>query len=180
MPDAITAGDQPPASSLQPPASNASGAIAWVILSGLALTTVALVIGAPLAQAHNHLQFASAIYWAFSFVCHQLPERSFHLDDHQFAVCSRCTGLYSGFALATLFYPLTRSLTRTDTPSRRWLLLAVVPLAIDFSLGYFDIWANTQLTRVATGALLGSVAVFYIMPGLIQLAQMIRWRVSAH
>jgi uncharacterized membrane protein len=148
----------------------------WVCASLFSIAILGLIISAPLAQAHNHPQFASAIYRAFSFVCHQLPERSFHLDDHQFAVCSRCTGLYSGFALATLCYPLTRSLTRTDAPSRLWLLLAVVPLAIDFSLGYFDLWANTQLTRFSTGALLGAVAVFYIMPGLVQLSQIIRKR----
>jgi hypothetical protein len=45
-----------------------------------------------------------------------------------------------------------------------------------FSLGYFDIWANTQLTRFLTGALLGAVVVFYIMPALVQLSQMIRKR----
>ena len=132
-----------------------------------------MIVLAPLAQAHGHPQFASTIYRAFSFVCHQLPERSFHLDGHQFGVCSRCTGIYSGFALATLCYPLTKSLTRTDTPSRLWLVLAVVPLAIDFSLGYFNIWENNHFTRFSTGALLGGVALFYIMPGLVQVSQMI-------
>jgi uncharacterized membrane protein len=150
--------------------SNAGPWIVWVGASLFSIAIVGLIISAPLAQAHGHPQFASTIYRAFSFVCHQLPERSFNLDAHQFAVCSRCTGLYSGFALATLCYPLTRSLTRTDTPSRLWLLLAAVPLAIDFSLGYFDIWANTQLTRFSTGALLGIVAVFYVMPGLVELS----------
>lgn len=148
-------------------------------MSAFALAIVVMIIGAPLAQTHNHPQLAATIYRAFSYVCHQLPERSFHLDGDQFAVCSRCTGLYSGFALASLCYPLTRSLTRTDTPARLWLLLAAVPLAIDFSLGYFDIWANKQLTRFSTGALLGAVAVFYIMPGLVQLSRMIRRRVRA-
>ena len=148
--------------------------LAWAGVSLFSLAILGLVVGAPLAQASGHHQFAAAIYRAFSYVCHQLPERSFYFGDHQFAVCSRCTGLYSGFALATLYYPLTRSLMSTATPSRPWLLLAAVPLAIDFSLGYFDIWANTQLTRFSTGALLGAVAVFYIMPGLIQLSQMIR------
>jgi uncharacterized membrane protein len=130
-------------------------------------------VGAPLAQAHGHPQFAATIYQTFSFVCHQLPERSFHLEGHKFAVCSRCTGLYSGFTLATLCYPLARSLRRTDTPSRLWLLLAVVPLVIDFSLSYFGIWENTHLTRFLTGALLGGVALFYIIPGLIQLSQVL-------
>jgi len=134
------------------------------------LALVALIVGAPLAQANAHPVFASSIYKVFSFVCHQIPERSFHLAGHQFAVCSRCTGLYAGFAVATLIYPLAHSLTRTDTPRRRWLILAAVPLLIDFSLTYFGVWSNTHLTRFSTGALLGSVAVFYVMPGLVELS----------
>ena len=130
---------------------------------------IAAIIAAPLAQAHGHSQFASSIFGTFSFVCHQIPERSFHLAGNKFAVCSRCTGLYSGFAVAVLAYPLARSINRTDTPSLLWLILAALPLAIDFSLGYFNIWANTQVSRFVTGALLSSVAVFYIVPGLVEL-----------
>jgi uncharacterized membrane protein len=84
-------------------------------------------------------------------------------------VCARCTGIYAGFTVATLGYPLLRSLARTDTPPRRWLFLAAVPLAIDFSLGFFGLWENTHLSRFLTGALLSSVAVFYIVPGLVDL-----------
>jgi hypothetical protein len=42
---------------------------------------------------------------------------------------------------------------------------------IDFSLGFLGIWQNTHLSRFATGALLGAVAAFFIMPGLIDLSQ---------
>ena len=79
-------------------------------------------------------------------------------------------GIFTLFATAALAYPLIRPLRSTDTPSRIWLVLAALPLAIDFSLGYFNIWANTHLSRFVTGALLGSVAVFYIVPGLIEIA----------
>jgi hypothetical protein len=43
-------------------------------------------------------------------------------------------------------------------------------MAIDFCLGFFGIWNNTHLSRFSTGALLGAVAVFYVMPGLAQLS----------
>ncbi|HEV2716589.1 MAG TPA: DUF2085 domain-containing protein [Terriglobales bacterium] len=142
----------------------------WLITAAIAVTIIALIIAAPLAQAFAHPQVASSIYKWFSFVCHQMPERSFYLAGCQFAVCSRCTGLYSGFAGAVLFYPVVRPLKSIDAPRRIWLILAAVPLAIDFSLGYFAIWPNTHLSRFATGALLGSVAVFFIMPGLIELS----------
>ena len=148
----------------------------WVGICLIALTIPGLIVSAPFAQAHGHPEFAAAIYKAFSFVCHQIPARSFHLAGHQFAVCSRCTGLYTGFAVAALVYPLARPLQRTDTPSRIWLILATLPLVIDFGLGYFSIWQNTHLSRFLTGALLSSVAVFYVMPGLIDLSQSIRQR----
>jgi uncharacterized membrane protein len=151
----------------------------WAGTSAIALAILGLIVGAPLAQAHGHPAFAAAIYKAFSFVCHQIPERSFHLAEHQFGVCSRCTGLYAGFAVAALVYPLAHELQRTETPSRLWLILATLPLAVDFALGYFSIWQNTHLSRFATGALLSSVAVFYIMPGLIELGQIVGRRVTA-
>jgi uncharacterized membrane protein len=142
----------------------------WAVTCVIALTILGLIAVAPVAQAYGHQSISATIYKTFSFVCHQIPERSFHLAGHQFAVCSRCTGLYAGFAIAALVYPLARSLTRTDTPSRLWLILATLPLLIDFALGYFSIWENTHLSRFLTGALLSSVAVFYIMPGLIDLS----------
>jgi uncharacterized membrane protein len=148
----------------------------WAGTSALSLIILGLIIAAPIAQAHGYSQFAAALYQTFSFVCHQIPERSFHLEGHQFGVCSRCTGLYAGFAVAALIYPLARSLQRTDTPARRWLILATLPLVIDFALGYFSIWQNTHLSRFLTGALLSSVAVFYIMPGLVDLSSAIARR----
>jgi uncharacterized membrane protein len=141
----------------------------WLALLSISLVVLLAIVGAPLALANGHSTMAGDIYKGFSFLCHQLPDRSFHLAGHQFAVCSRCTGLYVGFALTTLAYPLIRPLRTTTTPALIWLILATVPLLIDFSLGYFNIWANTHATRFITGALLSSVAVFYIIPGLVEI-----------
>jgi uncharacterized membrane protein len=149
--------------------------IVWVLTTALALSIIGLIIGAPLARAHGHLTFASTVYEAFSLFCHQISGRSFHVDGDQFAVCSRCTGLYSGFAVAALAYPLTRSLKCADMPPGLWLLVAAVPLAIDVMLGHFAIWPNTHLSRFSTGVLLGAMAVFFVMPGLIALST-VDWR----
>jgi uncharacterized membrane protein len=150
--------------------------IIWALVATLGLTIVGLIVGAPLARAYNHPEVAGSIYRIFSFVCHQLNDRSFHLAGYQFAVCSRCTGIYSGFAVAALIYPFARPLSRTETPARLWLLLAAMPLAVDFLLGYFSLWHNTHLSRYVTGALLGSVAVFFIMPGLMELTSFLQQR----
>jgi len=131
---------------------------------------MAMILGAPLAMDTGHPFWGLTIYHSFSYVCHQIPERSFFIAGHQFAVCARCTGLYAGFTVATVFYPLLRSLRQTDAPPRKWLFLAAAPLAIDFALGYFGIWENTHSSRFATGALLGAVSVLYVMPGLMDLS----------
>jgi uncharacterized membrane protein len=131
---------------------------------------VSLILVAPLAAARGHNGLAFAIYRAFGTLCHQLPERSYFIDGHKFGVCARCTGIYAGFAFTLLLYPLVRSLRSTVTPPRSLLILAALPLAIDFSLTFFGIWENTHTSRLLTGALLGSVSVFYVMPGIIDLS----------
>ena len=141
----------------------------WLTIAAGSLAITAAIVGAPLALNSGHLIWALPIYRAFSFVCHQIPERSFFIAGHPFAVCARCFGLYLGFTLATIFYPLLRSLRKTDAPPRKWLFIAAAPLAIDYALGVFGIWNNTHASRFITGALLGAVAVFYVMPGLLDL-----------
>ena len=143
--------------------------MAWVITVMVVLAVVSLILVAPVAAASGHSEVAHGIYGAFAIFCHQLPERSYFIDGHKFAVCSRCTGIYGGFALTLLLYPLIRSLKNPIPPPRSWLLLAVVPLAIDFSVNFFGFWHNTHTSRLLTGAVLGSAVVFYLMPALIEL-----------
>ena len=125
---------------------------------------------APVAAASGHRDVAKVIYGAFATFCHQLPERSYFIDGHQLAVCSRCTGIYGGFAFTLLLYPLIRSLKNPIMPRPSWLLLAALPLAIDFGVNFFGFWQNTHTSRLLTGALLGSAVVFYVMPGIIDLS----------
>ena len=145
----------------------------WLVSAGTILGLVSLILVAPIAAAGGHNGLAFAIYRAFGTMCHQMPERSYFIDGHKFAVCSRCTGIYFGFAFTLLLYPLIRSLRSTATPPRSLLILATLPLAIDFSLTFFGFWENTHTSRLLTGALLGSVSVFYVMPGIADVS--LRW-----
>ncbi|HEX2271825.1 MAG TPA: DUF2085 domain-containing protein [Pyrinomonadaceae bacterium] len=141
--------------------------LVWVASALTVLAIVSPIVIAPLA-AESHL--SASIYRAFGALCHQLPERSYFIDGHKLAVCSRCTGLYAGFAFAILLYPLLRPLRTIDWPPREWLILSAVPMAIDVGLDVFGIWENTHTSRLLTGVLLGSVSVFYVMPGLAELS----------
>jgi uncharacterized membrane protein len=169
MSDSVVANGRHPILERQQPFSALCATLVWAITAIFALALVALIVVAPFAQANGYPTFALAIYKTFSYVCHQIPERSFHFLGYKFAVCSRCTGIYSGLAIAILIYPLVRSFKDMQTPALVWLFVAAAPLAIDWSLGYFSIWQNNHASRFSTGALLGATAVFYILPGLIEL-----------
>ena len=164
---AVTA--RSPAPQLVSDATSSAGLVTWAISATFTIAILAAIIGAPLLQSSGHTASAFQIYKAFSYLCHQLPDRSFHLAGQKFAVCSRCTGIYAGLVLAVLVYPLTRPLKQTQTPRLLWLFVAAAPLAIDWSLGYFSIWQNNHVSRFSSGALLGAASVFYILPGLIEL-----------
>ena len=142
----------------------------WLASAVAVALLVSLIVIAPVAAASGHSEIAEGIYRGFGIFCHQRPDRSYFIEGHKLAVCSRCTGLYAGFAFTLLIYPLVRSLRSVATPPRKVLLLAAVPLLIDFSLTFFGVWENTHTSRLLTGMLLGSVAVFYVMPGIVDLS----------
>jgi uncharacterized membrane protein len=149
-----------------------SSLIPYAITATLVLGFVSLIVFAPLALAHGYNSSAFVLYQMFARVCHQIPERAFYLEGHPFAVCARCTGIYFGFAAGVLVFPLLRSLRRGNAPARKWLLVAAVPTLLDFALGFFGLWENTHWSRSLTGALLGAVAAFYVLPGLMELSRM--------
>ena len=144
--------------------------VTWFIVLAFALAICSLIIAAPVAIADGHSAIAFNIYLPFSYLCHQIPARSFYFAQHPLAVCSRCTGIYAGFLLGVIVYPIVRSLRSAETPERKWLFIAALPLAIDFFLEFLGIWHNTHSSRFFTGALLGSVVVFYVLPGLLELS----------
>jgi len=143
----------------------------WLASAATVTALVSLIVIAPLAAAGGHNSVAFVIYRAFGTLCHQIPERSYFIDGHKLAVCSRCTGIYAGFAFTLLIYPLVRSLRNTATPPRSLLILAALPLAIDFSLTFFGIWENTHLTRFVTGFILGFACATFIVPAVVDITR---------
>jgi len=142
--------------------------LVWLSCTVVVLAILSLILIAPLA-ADSQPHLAKSIYGGFALLCHQLPERSYFIAGHKFAVCARCTGLYAGFAFTFLLYPLLRPLRAIDWPPPVWLGLSAVPIGIDFGLTFLGVWENTHTSRLLTGLLLGSVSVFYVMPGIADL-----------
>lgn len=142
---------------------------AWALILAGAAGLVAAAVLAPVLLARGAPLASYLIYRFFHVACHQIPERSFQVGGHAFAVCARCFGIYAGALAGVAFYPFARSVSCAWAPGRRWLLLAAVPAAVDFTLGLLGLWENTHWSRFSTGALLGAVAAFYVVPGLVDL-----------
>jgi uncharacterized membrane protein len=97
--------------------------------------------------------------------------------------CSRDFGIYGAMLLAGLAYPFVRRLDERALYPAAWLLLAIVPIAIDGGLQIateidkplfhadllpFD-YESTNAVRLATGAIAGFASSFYAIPILANL-----------
>lgn len=115
--------------------------------------------------------FYAFTYAAGALVCHQRPDRSFHLAGVQLPVCSRCTGIYGGALLGLavwLAWVAIRPAARLLDARRAitMLLVASVPTILTLATGTAGLWDPSNVGRaiaglplgLAAGALLGAVA----------------------
>lgn len=141
------------------------GALAVVLIWVFAIVTP------PVLSATGEAGAAAPFYDFFSFLCHQMPARSFHLLEHQFAVCSRCFGVYFGLLAGLVAYPILRGVDNIEPLPRFWLFASMVPIGIDWSLGVFGIWDNNHASRFITGSILGFACAVYIVPALVEIGR---------
>ena len=108
------------------------------------------------------LPLAGVLYAAGSLICHQLPERSFHVQSFQLPVCARCFGLYLGGAVGTLAVALVRPM-RGWRPSARTRLLisaaAALPTAMTVVMEHGLGWPlSNEIRALAAVPLAATVA----------------------
>lgn len=139
----------------------------WVyfLTLGLSLIIVALILLAPYLLSKNQ-RIGYLVYAVFAPFCHQSPERCFFLWGYPLAVCGRCTGIYLGFLLGTLIYPLTGALARPVIPRVSYFLLCSLPISLDTLGNFFHFWPTPIWGRWATGLIWGIILPFYFIYGL--------------
>ncbi|QYO65948.1 DUF2085 domain-containing protein [Leptolyngbya sp. 7M] len=143
--------------------------IVWLVALFATLIWLVLIIAPALLRALDLSPGADAIFAFFGSLCHQIPERSFYLSGQQLAVCSRCFGVYFGLFVSLLIYPLWRVIDDIEPLPRKWLLLSVLPMSLDWSLTIFNIWENNHASRFITGMILGGACSIYILPALVEI-----------
>jgi len=129
------------------------------------------ILAAPLWAGEPGIRggISDLLYMFYSKSCHQLESRSLTIAGHIFGVCSRCTSIYAGFLLITMIYPFIKKLNNFSLPPLWVLLTGAGIIALDVFLDAVGVYSNTYLSREITGAFLGLVLPFYIIPGSIML-----------
>jgi uncharacterized membrane protein len=136
----------------------------------LFLAVVLSAIFAPIIQKIYGYPTGEQIYSFFWHICHQYPTRSFSVLQYPFALCSRCTGGYTGVSLAAfIFYygifsendKLKQIMKQRFFFGTLFLLIGVLD-GLCQALGFYD---SGNLARFFSG-LTGGFGVFFLLyPG---------------
>ena len=136
-----------------------------------------LLLWAPFAASRPHASpLATAlivgVYGLGSLVCHQLPERSYHVWTAQMPVCARCAGIYFGalfgaaVAVARGFQPSGRRRSSNRLGLRRTrvaLGLAVIPTLLTLIYEWTTGVMPAHAIRAAAGAPIGVVVAWLVV-----------------
>lgn len=147
----------------------AQGRLAWLFLAVSLLVIVTFLLSPPWTVLGKTRLVGYAI-------CHQIPERSFHIDGQQLPLCARCTGIYmgalAGFTLMRL-WGRKRAASLPPMPVTLVFVGFIILLAIDglnsyltFFPGMPHLYEPRNWLRLTTGALEGLALSAFVYPVL--------------
>jgi len=106
-------------------------------------------------------------FFFFSLICHQLPSKTFSLNGQLMPLCSRCTGIYTGFLVALIFQLILGGKRKDKFPFLGISLLSIVFILLMPSqvVGSQVIsWLDNNHFRFLTGLLFGSSISIFLFP----------------
>jgi Predicted membrane protein (DUF2085) len=144
--------------------------IGWFALIPLAT----FLAGRASPQPSAGYGLALGTYVIGSLVCHQRPERSFHLLGVQMPVCARCLGIYAGAAAAAallwLFSDRRSQLLRHESAiswpgfgvARHALLVSAIPIAATLAYEWTTGDTPANWIRAVSGLSLGAAVAWIV------------------
>jgi len=134
---------------------------AVIVMAAAAASAVwaAAILLTPLLPA-SAAWLAALPYLVGSVVCHQLPERSFHLAGAQLPVCARCTGLYVGAALGIVWWAASGWRSRARWANRTALTTLAVsgaPTALTVATAWLGVADPPNAWRAILAVPLGAI-----------------------
>jgi uncharacterized membrane protein len=135
----------------------------WLFaLNSLTGLLAGLAILAPVLAAIGLAPMADSLYGLYSYMCHQLPERSFFVFGHKMAQCQRDTAIYVALCGAGIVFSFVRD--RARPIDWRLFALATAPIALDGGTQLFGLRESNWLLRSTTGGLFGVAALWFVYP----------------
>lgn len=105
--------------------------------------------------------FSAYGQFAFSIICHQKEDRSFHINGQQMPVCHRCLGIYLGALFGFLSFIIYRDMKLS------YFLISLLPMALDGGTQLIGLRESNYIIRLATGGIAGTACALFIMPGIL-------------
>jgi uncharacterized membrane protein len=138
----------------------------------LLITIPAAIIGLFVAATPPGLwEKARIIGYA---LCHQLPDRSFFIHEHQTPLCARCTGMYLGFSISLIFLILRRRTRAARMPTAALISVLIgfitimgidgINSTISIIPGAPQLYHTTNAHRIVTGTLFGIAMCLLFFP----------------
>jgi uncharacterized membrane protein len=130
------------------------------------LIWVAAVVLAPLGITSPNgaiARTALVVYGAGGIVCHQRPERSFHVHGRPFAVCARCTGLYVSALAGGLLALSLGAASISSSRARVRLGAAALPTVITVGLELAGVAFPSNTIRMLSALPLGAAAAWLVV-----------------
>ncbi len=109
------------------------------------------------------------IYSVFAPLCHQNPSRSFYFFGSPLAVCTRCLGIYTGFFLGTLIFPVVRGFKSFQPPKNSIFFIFSAPIVLDTFGNLMNLWQTSDWLRYFIGLVWGVLLPYYFISGISEL-----------
>ena len=139
----------------------AIGTLGWLAAQAAALLVTATAAVGPLTYI-----VASTVYVAGALICHQRPERSFHVWGAQWPVCARCLGLYAGAAIGAViaaWAPSSSIESRAVSAARTILAIAILPTVVTLAYEWATGITPSNMLRLGTALPVGAVACWLVV-----------------
>jgi uncharacterized membrane protein len=140
-----------------------AASIAWAVL----------LIAIPFAASQPHVSSIEAtliagVYTLGSLVCHQLPERSYHLWTAQMPVCARCAGIYFGGVVGATASAARAVRAKAAAFNPAWtprmvLAVAVAPTVLTLAYEWTTGDRPSHEIRAAAGVPIGVVVAWLVV-----------------
>ncbi|QQS34614.1 MAG: DUF2085 domain-containing protein [Ignavibacteriales bacterium] len=109
------------------------------------------------SQLSNYI--IPVINYPYSLVCHQNADKTLHIHNASLLVCSRCTGIYMGAFISSIFLLM---ISRFTFNKKYFLWIAPLPVLLDIIFINSGLYTYNKPVAFGTGMFSGSILFIYI------------------